>query len=111
MRAIPVWDIDGALESYRLTPEKVKQEVEMQHQLLFRFMNDKGLLTRNIVGKDGKLKVRKLYTKDFTRLGNSFMQEYEAKWFGSNSSSDPVKGPKLLEKYLKELRGKRKRRG
>lgn len=109
MRAIAVWDIDGVLEAYRLTPEQVKQEVEMQYQLLFRFMNDNGLLTRNIVGKDGKLKVRKLYTKDFTRLGNNFMQEYEAKWFGANSSSDPVKGPKLLEKYLKELRASNRR--
>ena len=109
MRAIPVWDVDGVLEAYRLTPEQVKQEVEMQYQLLFRFMNDNGLLTRNIVGKDGKLKVRKLYTKDFTRLGSDFQEEYEAKWLGSNSSSDPVKGPKLLEKYLKELRGKKSR--
>ncbi len=110
MRAIPVWDIDDTLESYRETPEEVQQEVEMQHQLVFRFMNDNGLLTKNIVGKDGKLNVRRLYTKDFTRLGNSFMQEYEAKWFGSKSSSDPVKGPKLLEKYLKELRAKKSRR-
>jgi hypothetical protein len=106
MRAISVWDIDGVLESYRLMPEQVKQKVEMQYQLLFRFMNDNGLLTRNIVGK---LKVRKLYTKDFTRLGNKFQQEYEVKWLGSKSSSDPVKGPKMLEKYLKELRAGNRR--
>lgn len=109
MSAIPVWDIDGVLEAYRLTPEKVKQEVEMQYQLLFRFMNDNGMLTRNIVDKDGKLKVRKLYSKDLNRLGSSFQRQYEVKWLGSNSSSDPVKGPKLLEKYLKELRGKKSR--
>lgn len=109
MKAIPVWDIDSVLQSYAEVPEENQKQVVMQYQMLFRFMNDNKLLTKHIVDKSGALKVRKLYRADFTRIGNTFAEEYEAKWFGSRSSYDTVKGPKLLEKYLKELRASNRR--
>lgn len=110
MKEIAFWDIDRTLEHYVRVPDMIPDMV-MQFEIIFRFMHDNNLLTKNIVDSSGKLTVRRLFPKDFTRTGMDFATSYESKWLDSKSSTDPVKGPKLLEKYLKELRGKRKRRG
>jgi len=110
MKPIPVWDMDAILEAYDEAPELIP-EVERRWDTLFRFMHDNKLLKTSIVDASGKLTTRRLYTRDFTPLGNDFATSYESSYLRSKSSSDPEKGRKLLERYLKELRAKRQRRG
>ena len=108
MPEIAFWDIDRMLEHYVNVPEMVP-DMEMRFKTMFRFLQDNKMLKKDIVDASGKLTARRLFPKDFTPTGMKFATTFESRWLSSKSSSDPVKGPKLLEKYLKELRAKRKR--
>ena len=110
MKPIAVWDIDEMLESYVEVPEMIP-DMEMRFGTLFRFMHDNKMLTKKIIDSSGKVTERRLFPKDFTAEGMDFAESYESKWLSAKGASDPEKGSKLLEKYLKELRGKRQRRG
>jgi hypothetical protein len=106
-----IWDIDEMLEAYAEAPKEMRAGVETKFSTVFRFMNDHKLLTKKVVDSSGKLTARRLYRKDFTAEGMDFVETYESKWLKSKMSTDPEKGPKLLDKFLQELRGKRKRSG
>ena len=109
MKPIAVWDIDEIREAYEEVPDMIP-DMERRWNTLFRFMHDNKLLTKKIVDSSGKVTVRRLFPKDFTKEGRDFAGSYESQYLKSKASSDPDKGPKLLERYLKELRAKRKRR-
>jgi hypothetical protein len=109
MKAIAVWDIDEIREAYEDVPEMIP-EMERRWDTLFRFMHDNKMLTKKIVDSSGKVTARRLFSKDFTAEGRDFAGSYESSYLKSKASSDPEKGRKLLERYLRELREKRKRR-
>src|SRR5262245_43956519 len=104
-RAIAIWDLDAILPSYRGVPE-LRRAVVNCYTSAIEFMMNNGLFKkkRRAVDGNGKLLLRKVFSRDLTREGLKFAPLVEHYWFRAKASSEYPANTALLEKHLATIR-------
>jgi hypothetical protein len=103
---IPFWDLDRDLKPYSRDKE-LKRQAEGQYTAIIKFISDNDMFKkkRRAVDADGRLLIRQVFGIDLTDEGVKFVRAAHKAWFRSKASAKDPSNTKLLEKYLKQVRG------
>jgi hypothetical protein len=104
---VAFWDVDEDLKPYG-RDRLLRSQAEGQYTAIIKFISDNGLFKkkRRAVDASGKLLIRQVFASDLTSEGIEFVKAAHRPWFRSAATAkDPTKTT-ILEKYLKQVRGK-----
>ena len=105
-KAVPFWDVDETLKAYG-RDRVLRSQAEGQYTGIIKFLSDNGMFKkkRRAVDANGRLLIRQVFGSDLTDEGVKFVRAAHKPWFRSKVSATDPSNTKLLEKYLKQVRG------
>jgi hypothetical protein len=105
-KEIAFWEVDEDLKPYR-RDKLLKSQAERQYTGIIKFLSDNGMFKRKrrAVDLHGKLLIRQVFASDLTDEGIEFVKIAHRPWFRSKAAGENPTNIKMLEKFLKTMRG------